>query len=171
MTCLQTRCTLSTRTCTCAKPVHTPKPYPNPCPHRGLHVTLQAQGALGELRRAAARPPPKATLPVKGGKAHQGLPGFVNFDQPPATELPTVQKPTFVFFDALTAHEIRQDAVQLTPAQLCGEQPVPKEFTRSAEFPMFVSELLHGTPHLIYARASTTSLLRSSDRQLAGYER
>lgn len=84
---------------------------------------------------------------MKGGKAHQGLPGFVNFDQPPATELPTVQKPTFVFFDALTAHEIRQDAVQLTPAQLCGEQPVPKEFTRSAEFPMFVSELLHGTPH------------------------
>lgn len=127
--------------------MHTPKPYPNPCPHRGLHVTLQAQGALGELRRAAERPPPKATLPVKGGKAHQGLPGFVNFDQPPATELPAVQEHTFVFFEALTAHEITQNAVPLTPAQLCGEQAVPKEFTRSAEFPMLVSERLHGTPH------------------------
>jgi len=88
--------------------------------------TDTAQGALGELRRAAERPPPKATLPVKGGKAHQGLPGFVNFDQPPATELPAVQEPTFVFFEALTAHEITQNAVPLTPAQLCGEQAVPK---------------------------------------------
>ena len=84
---------------------------------------------------------------MKGGKAHQGLPGFVNFDQPPATELPAVQEHTFVFFEALTAHEITQNAVPLTPAQLCGEQAVAKELTRSAEFPMFVSERLHGTPH------------------------
>ena len=66
---------------------------------------------------------------MKGGKAHQGLPGFVNLDQPPATELPTVQEPTYVFFEALTADEITQNAVPLTPAQLCGEQAVPKELT------------------------------------------
>ena len=112
-----------------------------------MYVTLQAQAALGRLRSAARPTPPVATLPIKGGKARGRLPPFVKFDESPATTLPAVEVPTFVFFDAPTAHEITQCAIPLTAAQECGDEAVPLEFTRRAEFPMFVSPLLHGKPH------------------------
>ena len=54
---------------------------------------------------------------MTGGHAHQGLPSFVNFDRPPGTTLPPVDEPTLLFFDALTAHEVRQDGVELTEEQ------------------------------------------------------
>ena len=133
------------------KPVHiiehTRMPTSNARVHTLMYVTLQAQAALGRLRSAARSTSPVVTLPIKGGKARGCLPRFVNFGKSPATTLPVVKEPTFVFFDAPTAHEITQWGIQLTAAQLRGDEAVPLDFTRRAEFPMFVSRRLHGEPH------------------------
>ena len=92
---------------------------------------------------------------MTGGQAHQGLPSFVNFDRPPATTLPPVEEPTLLFFDGLTAHEVRQDAVELTDEQRCGASEVPHDCTRTAEYPIFSSEILHGSPHQSRAEVAT----------------
>ena len=92
---------------------------------------------------------------MTGGQAHQNLPSFVNFDRPPATTLPPVEEPTLLFFDGLTAHEVRQDAVELTDEQRCGNAEVPHECTRTAEFPVYSSYHLHGRPHQSRAEVAT----------------
>ena len=112
-----------------------------------MYVTLQAQASLKRIRSTARPTHPKVTLPIKGGKARGSLPSFVNFGKSPATTLPVVEEPTYVFFGPLTAHEIRQEAIPLTEGQQCGDEEVPIDLTRRAEFPMFVSRRLHGKPH------------------------
>ena len=61
--------------------------------------------------------------------------------------MPPVETATLLFFEARTAHEVRQDGVELTEAQRCGDEEVPHDCTSTREFSILSSHRLHGKAH------------------------
>ena len=116
-------------------------------------VNCDTEDRLSAMREEAksedCRPPYIMPRTSAAGSSQYGgatkCPKFVNFDDPEmAKNVADVQFGDLLAFPHTAAHRFTQYSISMNAAQRAGNEPVPLELTRTAEYPSFVSRRLHG---------------------------